>query len=140
MVTPMAQACGDGGDETLRHYLSRSRLVVAGEVGTEPHVITKEAGVTSYLFEFRGSQLLAGPAAGPEISVKDVRHERAPDDAPPQLKRGGNRILFLNPASPNRRAISPIPPPLCRSFFRREASLLKRGDMVQGPKAASDST
>lgn len=98
LITPLAQARGDGGDETLRHYLSRSKVVVAGEVATEPRAVDKEAGVAGYLFEFRVSQRLAGPDVGPAIGVRVVRHERAPEDAPARLEKGRRCILFLNPA------------------------------------------
>ncbi len=97
LVIPTWQASGDDGDETIRFYLSRSKMVVAGEIKTEPIRSVKEAGVVSYRFEFQVSHHITGPVPGPSIPVNVIRHELTEDDAIPPLKKGKKCILFLKP-------------------------------------------
>jgi hypothetical protein len=87
----------EDGDETLRFYLSRTEMVAAGEICTEPTRTVKEAGVIIYRFNFQVTHVITGPAPGARVSVDVIRPELTPEDAFPQLRKGGKYILFLKP-------------------------------------------
>ena len=91
-----ARVLADDSDDTLRYYLSKADLVVAGQIENEPLGASKEAGVLHYSCEFKIVEVLKGksPAAGP-IRVALVRFEIDPKDKLPFLKQGGECILFL---------------------------------------------
>jgi hypothetical protein len=94
-------ALADDGDDTLRMYLSKSDVVLLGEFTADPLAgAIKELGVIHYQAEFKISQLLKGESLGERrvggtIKVNIVRFEQEPEDRLPELKQGGNCILFL---------------------------------------------
>jgi hypothetical protein len=90
----------DDGDDTLRHYLSKSDVVVLGEFTSEPIGLSHEAGLVNYQADFKIARLLKGKPlgdrrAGGTIKANVARVEFGPADKLPALKKGGNCILFL---------------------------------------------
>jgi hypothetical protein len=84
----------------LFSYLSKSDVVVLGEFTSEPIGLSKEAGVISYVADFRIAQLIKGGALGERrvggtIKVNIVRFESEPEDRSPELNKGGKCVLFL---------------------------------------------
>lgn len=93
------QAFADDGDETMRYGLSRSEMVVAGEIRTEPARAAKGKGFVAYSFEFQVSHGIAGPSPGARIPVRIIRPELTAEDGPLRLNKGKRYILFLNPSA-----------------------------------------
>jgi hypothetical protein len=92
------RAFGDDGDERIRYYLSRSEMVVAGEIRTEPARAARREGVVTYSFEFQVSHGITEPSPGPRIPVRIIRPELTAEDGALPLKKGKRYILFLNPS------------------------------------------
>jgi hypothetical protein len=102
-----AVSAADDGDDTLRYYLSKSDLVVLGEIVSQPFGVMGELGVVNYLCDFKVEQLLKGKRPpGEELKVNIVRFESHKDDKFPGLRKGGRFILFLKDMRPAKR----IPP------------------------------
>jgi ankyrin repeat protein/thiol-disulfide isomerase/thioredoxin len=95
-VSPLS---ADESDDTLRHWLAKSEVVVAGTIASEPIGIVTEAGVVNYSFEFRVSETLCGTWKGePTLRAGVVRFENDPRDRLPYLKQDSWCILFLKSA------------------------------------------
>ncbi len=89
----------DEGDETLRYYLSRSAVVIAGEIMSEPVGIFDEEGVANWSCEVRVEDVVKGPALGGRaVPVNVVRFHREAGDRPSFLEQGGRCVLFLREA------------------------------------------
>jgi hypothetical protein len=88
----------DAGDDTLRFYLSKSKLVVLGAIATEPVGYSSERGVLNYVCEFKVSEVCKGDDAwqGKSIRITIMRFEMAKEDRDPLVKKGAECILFLN--------------------------------------------
>lgn len=88
----------DTDDDTLRFYLSKSELVVTGEITTEPSCYTREAGVPEYSCEFKIAEVLKGDDIlnGETIRVTIRRFESGPKDRHPLVEQGAECILFLD--------------------------------------------
>ncbi|MEI9896475.1 MAG: YfbK domain-containing protein [Chthoniobacter sp.] len=93
----ISPARADGGDDTLKFYLSKSDIVVLGTIVSEPIGIVDEVGVVNYVCDFKVSETLKGdvPAKDAVTRVTIVRFERDATDRHPLIKKGGECILFL---------------------------------------------
>ena len=99
-----ATAVADDGDDTLRGWLAKSELVVAGTITNEPIGITHETGVPNYIGDFKVAEVLKGDVtlAGKVIAVNIVRFELDVKDKHPLVKKDGECILFLKNVSPDK--------------------------------------
>ncbi|HJT31303.1 MAG TPA: hypothetical protein VJ783_04585 [Pirellulales bacterium] len=99
-VTAIASsAFADEGDDTLRGYLAKSDLVLAGRIQSEPFGFSTEIGVANYHFDFKISNVLKGDvAAGQTLPVRIVRFELERGDELPWMSKGEKAILFLRKA------------------------------------------
>jgi hypothetical protein len=98
-VVLAAPCLGDDGDDTLNFYLSRSDLVVRGEIVSHPVGFVWQAGVANYTCDFRIAEVLKGKGPGTDtIAVMIVRFELEEGDGLPDLKKGGKGVLFLKAA------------------------------------------
>jgi hypothetical protein len=123
-----ASAAADGGDDTLRFFLSKSDLVVVGKLTSEPAGVEKEAGVVNYRCQVAVSEVLKGKAATKgELTVNIIRFESAAEDKLPWFKKGATCILFLKSADPKTPAwetadvwfgVQPSSPWMARSLKR----------------------
>ncbi|HEV3255428.1 MAG TPA: hypothetical protein VG013_00985 [Gemmataceae bacterium] len=101
MLVFAASAAADGGDDTLRFFLSKSDLVVVGTVTSDPAGVEKEAGVVNYHCRVAVSEVLKGKVSTKgELAVNIIRFESAEEDKLPYLKKGAKCILFLKSADP----------------------------------------
>src|SRR5262249_24329833 len=92
-------AFADDSDETLRFFLSKSDLVVLGEITSKPDGIVDEKGVWNYVCDFRIAEVLKGQKPGADtIRINIVRIELNNENRLPELKKGGKCILFLKKA------------------------------------------
>lgn len=85
----------DHSDDTLRYYLSKTELCVAGTIASEPIGVVREAGVVNYTCEFAVSGVLRGELKDKTIQVNVIRHEIGEADRPADLKKDARCILFL---------------------------------------------
>ena len=86
-----------GSDATLQFYLSKSELVVLGEIASEISSATEEAGAVNHRCDFQIAEVLKGQWPGePKIAVNIARFELNDADRLPELKQGYRCILFLN--------------------------------------------
>jgi hypothetical protein len=94
----------DDGDETLRGWLAKAELVVAGQIVSEPIGIIHETGVPNYICDFKIADVLKGDssAVGTTASVNIVRFELAEKDKSPLVKKDAECILFLKNVSPDK--------------------------------------
>ena len=92
-------AFADDGDDTLRFFLSKSELVVLGEITSEPHGVWDEKGVVNYICDFRIAEVLKGKKPGTDtVAVNIVQFELDKEDRLPGLKKGTKWIVFLKSA------------------------------------------
>jgi hypothetical protein len=135
-------AIADDGDETLRGWLAKSELVVAGQFITEPIGITHETGVLNYVCDFKVAQVLKGNTAlaGSTSSVNIVRLELDVKDKYPLIQKDAECILFLTNVSPDKPAwqtvdfwfgVQPASPWLARSLKRLAAEVPSFGVKCQ---------
>jgi hypothetical protein len=97
-------AFADDSDETLQYFLSKSALVVLGEITSQPRGIVTEDGVVNYICDFRIAEVLKGKKPNADtITINIVRFERVNEDRLPELKKGGKCILFLKNARPGEK-------------------------------------
>jgi hypothetical protein len=93
-----------GSDSTLRYYLSRSDLVVSGEITTDAAGTQEEVGVVHYSCHFQIAEVLSGNKPAEEsIHVMITRFELEEADRLPELKKGCKCILFLRNIGPTDR-------------------------------------
>ncbi len=89
-------ASADTSDDTLRFFLSKSDLVVLGEIASQPLGMSLEVGVVNYLCDFKVAEVLKGEKPGEApLKVNIVRFEMEKADRLPELKKGAKCILFL---------------------------------------------
>lgn len=83
--------------DTLHFYLTKSELVVAGTVASEPMVVTIAKGESNYIVTFHIEEIIYGPVLPEtEINVNIIRLEENPGEAGQQyLQQGFRCILFL---------------------------------------------
>lgn len=85
-----------GNDETLRFYLSKSDLVVVGEIASDPTRASEEVGVVIYTCDFRITATVSGrKPIEDSIAINIIRLERDDADRVGELKKGFQCILFL---------------------------------------------
>ena len=73
---PTAAVAADG-DDTLRHYLSKAEIVLAGEIVSKPQRTVKGAGVVHYRFSFKVASAPKGKAGlGQEVPARTPRRLR----------------------------------------------------------------
>ncbi|HUY88686.1 MAG TPA: hypothetical protein VMV10_08125 [Pirellulales bacterium] len=111
LCLPMAAARAEDGDDTLKYYLSRSSLVVSGELTSHPVAMGFEIGESQYSFKVKVAKVLKGNAPA-DLSARLARIELrrdAPaglsfglahpelrrDDRLAWLKKGTHVIVFL---------------------------------------------
>lgn len=82
-------------DDTLRYYLSKSDLAVAGTLASEPVGVTDEDGIVHYICDLKVLDVLAGSLSEKRIQVDVVRHELKEEDRLPYLRKGADVVLFL---------------------------------------------
>lgn len=85
----------ESGDDTLRYYLSKSTVVVSGEVFDGPQGASFDAGVSRYSFKLKVKEVLYGIMLDPEFTVVTERMERDATEHQPFFKKGKLVILFL---------------------------------------------
>jgi hypothetical protein len=98
VVVLVATSFACGGDDTLRFFLSKSDLVVFGEITSEPAQASEEVGVVYYFCDFTITEVLKSNqpiGIADPIHVNIVRLEREQGDRAPELKKGCVAILFL---------------------------------------------
>lgn len=96
----VVNAAADEGDDTLRMYLSKSDIVVAGELLSEPKGRASEAGVVHLSFRFRVTDVLKGKAVDDrDILVAIARYELMSGDDLPWVRKGAKATLFLRKRS-----------------------------------------
>lgn len=124
---PVARA--DEGDDTLRGWLAKADVVVAGQIVSEPVGFSFELGVVNYPCDFKVADVLKGDAklAGQTIKVNIVRFERDAKDKSPLIQKNAECILFLKQYGQEKPAwrtadfwfgIQPGSPWLARSLKR----------------------
>lgn len=101
----VASTKGDGGDETLKFFLSKSDLVVMGKFTAEPDGHTTHPGVLQYLCEFQIQDVLKGNTGLKNQAIKLVLtcFEVTSEDKHPLVNKDGECILFLNQAPPQNK-------------------------------------
>lgn len=93
-----------GSEDTLRYFLSKSDLVVLGEITTDTAGAQEEVGVVHYGCHFKIADVLSGNKPAEEsIQVTITRFELHEADRLPELKKGCKCILFLRNVGPNDR-------------------------------------
>jgi hypothetical protein len=133
----LSTAQADDGDDTLRGWLAKSELVVAGQIVSAPAGISKELGVVNYPCDFKVADVLKGDAAltGKTFAVNIVRFEMDAKDTSPLVKKGAECILFLKNVSPDKPVwqtadfwfgVQPASPLLTRSLKRVAVEMLNR--------------
>jgi hypothetical protein len=101
-----APALADDSDDTLRFFLSKSDLVVLGEITSEPVGIVGEDGVVNYICDFRIAKVLKGKKPNKDtININIVRFEGANEDRLSELKKGGKCIIFLKNAGRGEKPV-----------------------------------
>ena len=93
-----AASIASADDDTLRFYLSKSDLVVFGEIASDPTRVSEEVGAVYYFCDFTISEVLKSNqplAIADPIHVNIIRFERAAGERDPELKKGGVCVLFL---------------------------------------------
>ena len=83
-------------DDTLRFYLSKSSLVVSGEIVDGPTAHVSELGVVNYGLTLKVAKVLKGKADDGELRVRlSLFGLGRADEMPAHLKKGAKVILFL---------------------------------------------
>jgi len=146
-ISLAARAGDDTDDDTLRFYLSKSKLVVYGEFVSDRMALALEAGVVHLTADFRIDDVIKGRRrAGETIGVDVKRYDsesliaprgkrRPGEDAdvpdwPKEVKRGAKCILFLDADGTTADVwfgIQPPYPTMIKSLKR-----LVAGDAEQG--------
>ena len=86
------------GDDTLRYYMSKSDLVVAGRIVSEPIDLVHETGVTHSSFRFKVEEVLFGTRPDLQddsFQVVILTVNTAGDGRPELLKKDSRCLLFL---------------------------------------------
>jgi hypothetical protein len=91
-------AVADEGDDTLRHFLSKSDIVLVGKIATEPEVHASDGGSAKYLFGFAVTESLKGEIADNYLNATIVHPESSADDKLTWLKKKSKALLFLRNA------------------------------------------
>lgn len=85
-----------GSEGTLRYFLSKSDLVILGEITSEPTRTSEEVGVVYYYCDFQIADVLSAWKPTEEsIHVNIIRFELDESDRIPDLTIGCKCILFL---------------------------------------------
>lgn len=85
----------ESGDGTLRYYLSKSTLVVSGEILDGPQGGSFDAGVSRYSLQLKVREVIYGDAEDEELAVIVERIERNAREHLSFFKKGNPVILFL---------------------------------------------
>lgn len=97
-LSPSSELAGAHNDseKTLLHYLSRSELVIQGEIVSEPSRASEEVGTVYYHCDFKVVDTIKGRHdADGKLPIQITRFELEKDDRHPELRKGGRCILFL---------------------------------------------
>jgi hypothetical protein len=125
-------AIADDGGDTLRGWLAKAELVVAGTITNEPVAIQFDSGFARYPCDVKVDDVLKGDAtvAGKTISVNIVRFELDAKDKHPLVKKDAECILFLKNVNPDKPVwqtadmwfgFQPASPWLARALKRLDA-------------------
>lgn len=94
-----APALVTGSDETLRFFLSKSDLVVLGEITSDAARSNEEVGAVYYFCDFRIAEVLKGKKpSNDSIQISVNRFELDEGDRLPELGKGYKCIVFLKNA------------------------------------------
>ena len=87
----------DGGDDTLKQWISKSDLIISGTIVSEPIGVTSEMGVPNYICEFKVVDVCKGDVElkGKTIKINIKRFEMVDKDHHPLIKKDDESILFL---------------------------------------------
>lgn len=97
---------GDGeGDDTLRYYLSKSSLVVVGDIIEGPRGRMTAPGVIYFGLKLKVTKVIKGEAEG-DILVGLTRYQSTRTKLPEVLTTAGSVILFLNKSKANPKVDS----------------------------------
>ena len=101
MLQTIAKA--DNSDDTLNFYLSKSELVVLGNIISEPVGTISESGVLNYNCKFKVADVVKGDNSlkGKIIEVCILRFEIHKKDHHPLITKDAECILFLKKAPQN---------------------------------------
>ena len=103
VATLMLQAIAkaDNSDDTLKFYLSKSDLVVLGNIISIPVAFMSESGVPNYNCKFKVADIIKGDNSlkGKIIEVCILRFEIHKKDHHPLIKKDAECILFLKKTS-----------------------------------------
>lgn len=93
----LSSARANEDDDTLRFFLSKSPLVISGEI-TSPVRQIQIKGMTYYSFDFKVREVVKGKlAAAKLVHVRINRTEYYTAEESTFLKEGSSCILFLKP-------------------------------------------
>lgn len=124
-----AVVMADDGDDTLKHYLSKSSLVFVGKISEHPRGgFTNDTVNVSYGLKFSVTEVLQGDQrlVGKTIDFTLVRYQLSPKDQHPLMKKDAECILFLKQSSNTQRwetadvwfGMQPESPSLVKSLKR----------------------
>ena len=87
----------DDSDDTLKFYLSKSDLIVAGKLANTPLGVTNEIGVIEYVCEYVVSDVIKGDKSlsGKTIKLTVTRFEMDAKDRTTLLAKNAESIIFL---------------------------------------------
>jgi hypothetical protein len=95
LIVGAPRAFADAGDDTLRFYLAKADVVVAGTIAAEPVGRMGEQGVITYLLDVKASEVVAGDAGkARRMHVYLNLFEFEPGDRLAYLRKGAKVILF----------------------------------------------
>ena len=97
MLLPAFACHADESDDTLKFYLSKSDVIVVGEIASDILAVCDEAGVPNYICEFKVADVIKGDESLKEktIKVNIMRFEMDKEDKHPLIKKDSKCILFL---------------------------------------------
>lgn len=104
----------DDGEDTLRSYLSKSSLVVSGEIIAGPDVSTTEQWVNRYSMRVKVAKVIKGGINDKELKdgldLTVIRFEKKVSERLAFLKKDGRVILFLRERDDNVRGWRSVDP------------------------------
>lgn len=99
LIVPSAALFADDGDDTLRYYLSKSSLVVSGEITEGPRMTFMDASVIRYSFRLKITKIMKGSVKENELKdglgVSAIHPEIDKRERLAFVKKGERVILFL---------------------------------------------
>jgi len=98
LVLPAALPAAEG-DDTLRYYLSKSSLVVSGDIIDGPRIVSTETSVNRYSFRLKVTKIIKGGihenALKDGLPVGTIHPETNKAESLAFVKKGERVIVFL---------------------------------------------